>query len=168
MSARTKIAKSLQVGAYAPVVFQPSATGEHIKRAVTELGLTGVTICGETVTADEPPGTPWTGLQGRQDVPPCAPQPQPKLPDTFINVAWSNDRWWIDFVSPTGRQTMAHRDTFKAAMSLAKRRARRWNLTVHQGSYVWEAAKPTPTRNFGFTESQLEWGDRECDARRGT
>lgn len=126
MSARSKVQKSLGIGAYAPVVFQPSATGEHIKRAVTELGLSGVTICGVVdVHTDEPP----------------APQPQPKLPDTFINVAWSNDRWWIDFVSPTGRQTMAHRDTFQAALSLAKRRARRWNLTVHQGPFVWEPAK---------------------------
>lgn len=46
MSARTKIAKSLHVGPYADVVFQPSATGEHIKRAVDELHLTGLNING--------------------------------------------------------------------------------------------------------------------------
>lgn len=52
MSARTKIAKSLGVGAYTPVVFQPSANGENIKRAVGMLGLTGVTICGITVNKE--------------------------------------------------------------------------------------------------------------------
>lgn len=132
MSAHSKLAKSLQVGAYAPVVFQPSANGENLKRAVSELHLTGVMICGVVeVHADEPPGT--------QDVPPCAPKPQPKLPPEFINVSESNGRWFVDFVWSEGVQAIAHRDTLKAALSLANRRARRWNLIVHQGPYVWEA-----------------------------
>lgn len=126
MSARSKVQKSLGIGAYAPQVFTPSANGEHIRNAVETLGLTAVTICGETVTANVPPAP--------------KPQPEPKLPSIFFNVSEYNGTWYVDFVWADGVQAIAHRDTRQAALSLAKRRAKRLGLTVHQGAYVWEAA----------------------------
>lgn len=124
MSAHTKIAKSLQVGSYAPVVFQPSPTGEHIQRAVETLQLTGVTICGETVNANEPP----------------APKPQPKLPSTFISVHQVDGIWYVDWVSPLDIQALYSSHSIQAARAYANRKALRLGLIVHQGPYVWEAA----------------------------
>lgn len=157
MSARTKIQKSLGIGAYAPVVFTPSATGEHIKHAVETLGLTGVTICGECVQQNAVTA----------DAPQPKPQPAP-LPKEFINVQETNGIWFVDWVNPRWIETLDRKPTRRSALSFARSRALRLGLTIHEGPFVWEPAKQTPTRNFGFTDSQLEWGDRECDERRGT
>lgn len=172
MSARTKIAKSLQVGAYAPQVFTPSPTGENLKRAVGELHLTGITICGETVNADA-----------------SKSRTQPPLRDirlSFDHFILNNTKGsaieddQVENVAAALNDQLARDDPKRYSQSQVKRAL--WKFLERQIDELLEDLEDRFMRLDSYKQDRLlgdpeidvkvearrEAGDRECDERRGT